>query len=586
MNNVICSGMTDSGNSWKIGDICFQTASYFACWRNEEPDILLIKDPGCQETEWIALRIGGDCEVYEEGRTVVIKPAGIQLAPDGHELNKKYDGVRVLDSAELLFTASGHHHGTFEYRLTFHPDRVEFAMSLLPRSPIRMERCHLACNDKGQGSTFAVDAIFDSCPPNNGINLMSPARPLSMRTPWFTPSPFCYPMRLKNGSSKSPWISASLEPDRSQLQFHRFVTKPDTEGGLTFGIQYKGDPPYSERFDAPPLVFRFGAKDEYDALRRYANGVVEIGKADKPDRNQPGWWNQILICGWIEQEMHAVAKGGAPADYCFQWVYEDWLKKYDATGIEWDTCIVDDHWSLSLGDWWVDEKRWPDMRGFVETCHKRGKKVLLWVCVIPWGLPDDEVMIHNGTYKPSQDTLNPLLDPTNPKYLARLKKNLHHMLSSDAGCLNADGIKLDFTGKVPDRGTYTYTKMLYGMEYQHAVFQVIHDAAKAAKADCLLDFQVANPHFAAIHDMTRLNDFFLPTSEARRVMGTRANIAKAANVGGLVDMDGPRHPDYFRSMQEFGTYSLYVTSGDLDKPEWVSAIKAGIADFRKRQKTR
>lgn len=581
MSKVICSGMPDFSNSSQIGDICVLTDSYFACWRNEEPDVVLIRDPKCRETEWIAYRVGGYCDIFDHGKVESLHPSSVHLLPDGHELNKKYDGVKEQESVDLLFEGRGNPRVLYRYRFTFHSDRIEYALSFeaAESGPILLVATHVGQSVKGRRSFHSIDAIFDSCPPNNGMNLMSPARPLSMRTPWFTPPPFCYPMRLANGS----WISASLEPDRSQLQFHRFVTNPSSHGSLAFRIQYKGDPPYTTRYDAPPLVFRFGAKDEYDALRRQAEAVVALGKADKPEREQSDWWNQILICGWIEQERLALKHGGAPADYCHQPVYEEWLKKFDATGVEWDTCIVDDHWSVSLGDWVVDTKTWPDMRGFVDRCHAQGKKVLLWVCVIPWGLPDDEVMIHNGSYNPMKDTLNPLLDPTNPKYLARLKRNLHHMLSGDKGCLDADGIKLDFTGKVPDRGTYTATRMLYGMEYQHEVFQVIHDAAKAAKPDCLLDFQVANPHFAAIHDMTRLNDFFLPTSEASRVMGARAKIAHAGNLGALVDMDGPRHPDYFRTMQEFGTYSLYVTSDDLDRPDWVTAIKAGIAEFRRRK---
>ena len=149
----------------------------------------------------------------------------------------------------------------------------------------------------------------------------------------------------------------------------------------------------------------------------------------------------------------------------------------------------------------------------------------------------------------------------------------------------ADGIKLDYTGGTPPPGEHKTARELHGMEYLHTQFAAIHDAAKAAKEDCLLDLQVANPHFAALYDMTRLNDFFLPPTQSIRVMSTRARIARTVSFGALVDVDGPRHEDYFRYSHQFGNMSLYVTSDELDNPLWVEAIKEGIAQAKRERKS-
>ncbi|MBL8025926.1 MAG: hypothetical protein JNL74_05925 [Fibrobacteres bacterium] len=150
------------------------------------------------------------------------------------------------------------------------------------------------------------------------------------------------------------------------------------------------------------------------------------------------------------------------------------------------------------------------------------------------------------------------------------------MFGSAPGCYNADGIKLDFTGELPNPGTAQCTRPLHGMEYLHTQLSAIHDAAKRAKADCLLDFQVANPHFASLYDMTRLNDFFLPGNQALRVMSTRAKIASSVGFDALVDMDGPRDEEYFLNMHKFGNVSLYLNQEDIKKSSFVTAIKAGI----------
>jgi hypothetical protein len=63
---------------------------------------------------------------------------------------------------------------------------------------------------------------------------------------------------------------------------------------------------------------------------------------------------------------------------------------------------------------------------------------------------------------------------------------------------------------------------------------------------------------------------------ALKVMSDRARIAHAVGFGVAVDMDAPRHEDYFRHSGEYGNISLYLTNDDLDNPEWVAAIKDGI----------
>ena len=151
------------------------------------------------------------------------------------------------------------------------------------------------------------------------------------------------------------------------------------------------------------------------------------------------------------------------------------------------------------------------------------------------------------------------------------------MLGDGENCLNADGIKLDFTGGVPGAGDAICTKKLFGIEYLYQLFKAFHDNAKAVKPSCLLDFQVANPHFAALHDMTRINDFYLPMDQALGMMRIRAKVAQSVTFGGLVDTDHPEDIEYYKHSHEFGNMSLYLSNDALDtKKEMVEVIKETI----------
>ena len=178
-----------------------------------------------------------------------------------------------------------------------------------------------------------------------------------------------------------------------------------------------------------------------------------------------------------------------------------------------------------------------------------------------------------------------MVDPLSPAYRERVYRCLHTMLSGEAGCLNADGLKLDYTGGMPQGEIVRCTRPLYGYEYLLAQYSLYHDAAKAAKPDCLLEFQVANPYMAGCFDMARLNDYLIAPGlgMAREVMADRMRIARAENLGALIDVDGIRSLDYIRHMDELGVPAIYLGIDDFARcPEYAEAAKETFERWRKR----
>lgn len=104
-----------------------------------------------------------------------------------------------------------------------------------------------------------------------------------------------------------------------------------------------------------------------------------------------------------------------------------------------------------------DENKWPDLRGFVDNEHRKGRRVLLWFKM--WnneGLDESECVM---------DLCRPVAaDPTSPRYRDRVKKMMYRLLSDDADCYNCDGFKIDFANCMPLGETVESSGGKYGVE--------------------------------------------------------------------------------------------------------------------------
>lgn len=535
------------------------TDVYRARWGEDNPYMLYIRGWNDESPDWVEMRIGGYCDLGDECHL----PLQDTFRPDFDREESRLDTIHTSlphdKSHKITFSAKSQC-GKYTYAVIFCYDHVEFQISYQWDGSAHLSSVRYF---GALRTRFDADTVFNSNPCAHGIQYTSLRTAIATGSNgdwWFSPAPFCFPMRLRDQS----WMSVSVAPSLDSMDFTGFLTEPGIHDDLGFRLAYASLPEYTNSFDAPPLVLRFGASDPFDALRKYADGLVDKGLIEKPCRADANWWKGVMACGWHAQ---------MGAENCKQSVYERHLQDLENAGIDWDILTIDDFWGKEHGIWRVDTEKWPDLRGFIERQHEVGRKVLLWVCINTDGLPNDELYCV-GDMK--------LLDPLNPKYRQRLAENLHHMLGSGEGELNADGIKLDFTGRTPPSGRPSQcTQELHGMRYLYEVFRAIHDAAKAVKPDCLLDFQVANPHFAALHDMTRLNDYFLPVRMQVPVMETRSKIAQSVTFGALVDTDHPDSAEYFANSYRFGNISLYLTHGYLTKRfEELSVIRESIAKIK------
>jgi hypothetical protein len=416
-----------------------------------------------------------------------------------------------------------------------------------------------------------------------------------------TPPPFLY---LLGNRDRKNWVTMGLVVPAGQGQFLSY----EYSGGEGFGLNltYEGGFRIQNTWQSPSIVFLAGGPDVYEMLDKYVDHLMHIGMLPKNDRsNIPLWWRRPIFGGWGEQVFHSnrwdCYFSGKYDDWkednvdrlCTQAAYETMLAALEKKGIDPTILIVDNRWFSLTSHLEVDEKLWPDMKGFIAAQHAKGRKVILWVspwsyCRSAWGkdVPLSEQMIlddanaftleldtdvfypackreHRKTRRklklPEATLAEPhwkfFVDPLNPNYARRLSKKIRYLLSPEG--LDADGFEFDYTHFLPQyRGIEPVTErsqQAWGVELLHSLVSIYYHSAKSAKSDALIISHTYNPYFNDVVDMLRLQDIYTDRRSVIPQMDHRAQIAKRVCPGCVIHTD--QHP--MPSLEAWREYAIY-----------------------------
>lgn len=277
---------------------------------------------------------------------------------------------------------------------------------------------------------------------------------------------------------------------------------------------------------------------------------------------------------------------GDSHQYCTQSNYEHFLAHLEAHEVNPGTVIIDSKWQAFYGDPYPDRGKWPDLRDFVEKQHRKGCRVLLWIC--PWvseGVPVEECITGPGLgVQPDgpgqvrdrfgKDPWKTINDPTNPTYQERLQRAIHRLLSPEEGGANVDGFKVDYSSISPMPPGMQVHGKIWGIELVRQAHANIYQAAKEAKSDALVETQCCTPYFRDVCDMLRLNDMF-PTGLNSQVpiMRMRGKVAHLTNPGWLIDTDNLPMPsrtrwrEYTQAQPSVGLPALYYAESITPREE-------------------
>jgi hypothetical protein len=433
---------------------------------------------------------------------------------------------------------------------------------------------------KGFNPTPNSDEInYFSASEGSQIELMGV--PLPVKSTWFfTPPPFCLCFSGKHG-----WLGLGVEAEPGVNRFTRYAYHGQRRG-FFLSLAFEGHTFVKDFYRLPGIGIDF-AGDEYQALDAHIHALQEAGWVPAARKtHKPPWWREPIFCGWGQQCYQAEVEKGKATEYSKQDLYDSFLATLSKQGLEPGTIVLDDKWQATYGQNQADERKWPDLRRFIDQQHALGKKVLLWLKAWdPEGLPVEECITNSAGLPLS-------VDPTNPAYEARLRESIRGMLSADG--YDADGFKIDFTARMPSGPGICLYGDAWGLELMKLYLGIIYEEAKRTKRDALVMTQTPHPYLADVTDMIRLNDINTK-SDINRAMQLRSRIARLACPEAIIDTDNWPMRDlaawrrYLRLQGQLGVPSLYYATHidstrepltpkdyDLVKRVW-RAYRAGLS---------
>lgn len=389
----------------------------------------------------------------------------------------------------------------------------------------------------------------------------------------FTPPPFTYSW----GNHEGPWLGVGAAPEPGQYNFTRFQYWP-IGNCFKLRLTYDGMTQVSGTWTSPRITL-CPADDEYSAMEACVDYLYSSGLCRPYEAEAPEWWSRPIFCGWGEQNITCARDGRSSGQkYATQQHYDRFLALLQERGLKPGTLVIDDKWQAEYGTLEADPGKWPDLRGWIDARHSEDQKVLLWLGM--WaneGLSPDECILETASGQ------HVAADPTSPVYEKRLRAAVRRMLSPDHGCYNADGFKVDWTNGFPLGEGYQTAGGAWGVELLKRLQTIVYEEAKAVKPDALIITHMANPYFAEVTDMLRLNDISAIQRDVVHIMKHRALICRIAHPWCLVDCDNSSMPTaeewlrYMRIQPELGVPSLYFLTavdgtGEPIPMEWWDLI--------------
>jgi hypothetical protein len=478
------------------------------------------------------------------------------------------------DHYELVVTAQSSLWTDRIFRWSFYPDHIEFRQQA--RGPGAIGRCFFFANgisgnwDNGSspgiwsntsifGDQYFSPAVnlgdqsYFTIAISQSVGILEDNPPSAGYHPneWtgdFAPPPLCLVFR-KAGN----WAAVGIGTRPGSYLFNALEYTGSRYAGASFYVNYLGYRTASEGFESPTAVLHF-AGSEFEALGAYVLWLDAKGFSTSRRFPNARWHHLPIFCGWGEQENQTRLHPGVPHDFCTQENYEKWIADLEAKGLPFGTIIIDDKWQKYYGTFAVDERKWPDLKGFISRQQAKGRHVLLWVPAYHSEGLDPSVCVLDGGRPIAGDV-------TNPRYEDMLRSRILHLVRD----LGVDGFKEDWIGGVTRRPGVKMHQPIIGIEFERRFQFILHDESHRWKPDALIETQTPNPLFRESSDVLRLNDIWYGARDLTSTMRRRAAIAHAAGWD-LVDCDDASSTDleewwnYMQAQLALGVPSLYVVS--------------------------
>lgn len=544
---------------------------------------------------WVSVIMAGE-EVAKlnPASALPVTAEGTETTPDVDD----WDSFKLTETAEAdgsytyIYTAKSSIWEKKEYIFKCFETRFEYSIRVTGKGAVDSVNYFSGdiSRDYGYGSTYEFQEYYTPVVSMTGQEphyrtAMSDFNDFSYLT---VPPMFVYTFRTEGIDGR---LVMALVAEKGEHNFTKFQYKTGSYANLRHFYlitDQSGHAVVDGTWETPRIIV-YTSENDKTALKAYSDYYYETGIAKKRPVNQerPRWWYGPMACGWIEQYAYAAKYGvnRSCVDMAYEPLYNNFLEELDRRRLYPKIMILDDKWQTNYGSCEVNTEKWPDLRGWIDKQDKeRGVKTMLWFKM--WdseGLDPDMCV--------TDDEGKTFVDPTNPKYRAKLKEIIHNLISADEGCCNAYGFKLDYAFIQPlGRNVKSYSGK-YGVELFHELIELIYECVKAEKADAIVNCSPCHPYFGAYVDHARLHDYYPDNRNCFEEFRYRKELYEIAAPGTLFDTDGAAFTSkrdtmrYMRLAPTLGIPDLYcitpMPSLELTDEDWAVASDAW-AEYAKR----
>ena len=471
-------------------------------------------------------------------------PAGVRLEYDGKICDCTFTQCQRKDD-RLVFSLQAPSPEIAHAELTFvlGEDDIEVAFAATSSAELAVDSVELF--REGSRGLYMVDCIryFAPAPRNyQGINraFHKSFCDCSMDG-YFTPPPLNFSIGNQCG-----WVSFGLLdlPNSFHYQLSSrlgiLVERPAGQIQTPAGAVYQ----------APRLLLTF-PEDEWQGEALFRQKLVDKGLLTDtlPQKdNFPDWWQRPFVVTYGDQMLelqynwYTDDDWGAPG-YTQEWLSR-WLdraeKRLDSQNF---TVMVDAFWQHRYSAQpKPDTQRFPNLRSFIDECHRRGHKVLLWTAPLIDNVGNGFVPLSQEMGVLSQDIVPGLddgcryIDFTSDRIVCYFDRISRLFFGDGKGELDCDGLKMDFLAytQPPEKSRFQHPENGIGVKGIYRFYSLLDQAARKVKPDVLLNGSACDPRFDEVLHMNRLHDIQNVYEERE----TRARASVLAAPGMLVDSDG------------------------------------------------
>ena len=265
---------------------------------------------------------------------------------------------------------------------------------------------------------------------------------------------------------------------------------------------------------ASPVV-HWRVRRDATSLEAMADFFAEFAHDPAPTAPLADHWRKPWYCTWADQQSIADNRG-LGRDGRLELLDERFVlraaDRIQEERLPVGTLVIDDGWQTHRGDWIVDVRKFPDLRGLVDSLHDRGLSVVLWWA--PFCHDASARMSHeNWMFCRGLDVRGErLIDYSSPRvqreHLAPL---MRRMFSADADCWNLDGVKIDFLADRHHPGAKPADVAWHGQErYLLNFYRRVWDLAHEHKDDVCLYGTAQHPAFAPWQNLLGLEETCTP----------------------------------------------------------------------------